>query len=333
MKYIFLEKKDGVFQYKPENNHLIFNGKSEIIIDEIVIVNGVRDDFFTLDDNIFLNKDNKCFVFNYEGKIQFIFENQNAISKSKDNVFLVDALSNNQLYYFNRYKKGVLKTIENYNWELTFINKGILFLYINSILKSINLEAGTHNWETDLGVYISSVLGVFDNKLWIYTGTNELISLALDTGQILQQIRSNDLHSSVSDANLVAYAVHFEEAHGRLTFLKERDYLEFDLATCQVTRQKSFDTGNPQTDWAFSVSSLDGDYCYFVGNQGRDSGFAQWVGVLSRTTLEVEWSEHLGKYNPRNYWALNKAPLSDDNKLYVHDSEGTLHIFEKEEDN
>ncbi|MDZ7898650.1 MAG: hypothetical protein U5N85_11585 [Arcicella sp.] len=212
------------------------------------------------------------------------------------------------------------------------VNGNLLFEQpTNTTLKSINLETGTYNWEVDLSVYISSVLGVFGNQLWIYTGTDELMSLALDTGQVLQRIRSNDLHPAVSNANLVANAVHFEAIHGRVTFLKDRDYLEFDLATCQVIRQKSFDTGNPYTDWAFSVSSLDDDYCYFVGNQGRDAGFAQWVGVLNRKTLEVEWSEHLGKQNQRDFWALTKAPISDGNKLYIHDSEGTLHIFEKEE--
>lgn len=342
--YKFNRGLDNIYSYQAQNNQLIYlkkdSSSSELFLnDNRIIEENVKSFISNSEYIVFTTTKQKVFIYNIlENTLNLLFENH-AVGEIFFSDYRIDLyrwnddnFSNYDRLFYDYLNRKII--FENSIIPTREVNGGLLFEQLtHTTLKSINFETGTYHWEVDLGVYINSVLGVFANKLWIYTGTNELISLALNTGQILQRIRSHDFHPNVSDSGFVAFAVHFEEEQGRITFLEHRTYVEFDLASCQVIRQKSFDTGNPQADWAFSVNSLDDDYCYFVGNQGRDAGFAQWVGVLNRTTLEVEWSEHLGKQNPRNYWALNKAPLSDGNKLYVHDSEGTLHIFEKTEDN
>ena len=77
------------------------------------------------------------------------------------------------------------------------------------------------------------------------------------------------------------------------------------------------------------------DYVYFTGSYNQRLQ-PHLVGVFNRKTFSVDWIHDVDlTTDPKMGYppSLNQAPQVNGNKLYVLDTGGTLHIFEKTEDN
>lgn len=87
---------------------------------------------------------------------------------------------------------------------------------------------------------------------------------------------------------------------------------------------KLFYPSDNKIDWADPEGiAFDDNYIYF-----RDIEIAT-IGVLNRQTKQIEWYYRLYDTIPRTNVVINDIQVSD-NKLYVLDTGGTLHIFERE---
>lgn len=210
-------------------------------------------------------------------------------------------------------------------------------------INCIDIQKGEYKWEINLSVYcqyesaekgevtgtVRQLLGIWNNILWLYLESRRLIGVLLSTGQIGANVAIEQTHPDLMYAGFTNG--YLDQKKGLVCFLATRYYLEFDLAQLQIHRINNFDTAHPDKDWNFGITNtFTEEYVYFTANQGRSSGFTQMVGVLSRTSLEVEWYENLAENRQERFWSLNQAPQVSEDKLYILDSESTLHIFEKQ---
>jgi hypothetical protein len=357
MKYLLKESLSRIKEYKIFKDYLATTDSENTISLDNNILCKTEEDFFFINDKFYYQDNDSTLEIDLISKtskiLKFLVSNvglyQNTFLRGIDYKREENGMYSSKLLLYQFNPPQLLHEIPNrhslsQNISTRFKNK-LIGCFSRTIIKSLNLETGKYHWEVDLSEYckyssvatsyqivegmIREVFGVFEDKIWVYTDARLLLGLSLQTGQVLLKIDTNKFHSG----GFVFFAAHFLPQEGIIGFLIEQHYLEYDLRTLTVIKEKNFDTGQHLTDWKFSLSTFTNDYIYFVGNKGSEYGFSQFVGVLNRKNLEVEWWQNMGEGNKTPYFSLTKAPLSDGKKLYVHDSEGTLHIFEKTEDN
>ncbi|MEA5139659.1 hypothetical protein [Arcicella rigui] len=353
MRYMLKDLKHDVFQYKAKGGFVIIGNKTGLLANDEIIEIDIRDDFYTVNDVLLFNQNTNCNIFNIKNKDRLILENKIVINHRENDetlALLVDAKFKNQLYYLDLSENKTLLIIENYDWELCFVNYKTLFIYYRSHIKSINLDSGKYLWETDLSDYckilsvsnepaqgmIRQVFGVWGDKLWVGFDGNQYASLDLLTGKVLQYFKLEDIDEIFQEVN--ALSPYFDGNNGLLCFLENRIYAEINLNTLRVERKKNFVTDNTETDWNFSSNTFSESHVYFVATRTSSRFSPNYVGVFDRATMEVVWSKDLELYKlppvknmPARF--LAQAPQSDGDKLYVLDTHGTLHVFEKIEEN
>lgn len=75
-----------------------------------------------------------------------------------------------------------------------------------------------------------------------------------------------------------------------------------------------------------SLSVIHDDYIYFIGGKAQGV-FKNGIGVFDRQKNEVVWQTEI---ELEDYVVLNQIQVGD-NKIYVLDNEGTLRIYERED--
>jgi hypothetical protein len=265
----------------------------------------------------------------------------------------------NQNYcYYDLEKKEVVQTYKAkfsglypsaYSNECLFIHK-----FPNPIISSLSLLTGEYEWEVDLGgrkylddsqaekeANITEIIGIWENQLLVVMDSGELISIDIHTGKILW---SKNVHLRHWDTTEVAYPVlrdwrnrsqfwrnYWHLENGYLYNLDGNVYYRVSLAT-QTLEILWQDDLSKEEYLTFSHKTYTEDYIYFTGSYNRALS-PYLLGVFNRKTLAVEWLYDFGDAlaNQGDYaHSLNQAPQVAGNKLYVLDSGGTLHIFERE---
>ncbi|MDJ1472540.1 hypothetical protein [Xanthocytophaga flava] len=356
MNYILRGKIEAVDTFKVNKNLLSYKLKSndrELYFDNNRLIDKDNWGYFYFDNFLCLNHEEFTDLIEIETQkkitIPAIFNGtsywNNTFLTSKDRIregvgayssrYVLNQLNPFKILYElpHRYKGSGYRFRNQY---LQIHNKG-------QLLRSLSLINGEYEWEVDLSDYCSyifaekgevmgsirQVLGIWNDILWLYLESRRLLGILLSNGQIVANVEIEQTHPELTNAGFTNG--YLDEKQGLVCFLATRYYLEFDLAKLQIHRIKNFTTGHADTDWNFGMThTFTEEYVYFTANQGRSSGFTQLVGVLNRASLQVEWYQNLGTDQQSRFWSLNQAPQVSENKLYVLDSEGTLHIFERE---
>ncbi|HAO50764.1 MAG TPA: hypothetical protein DCR35_16555 [Runella sp.] len=213
-------------------------------------------------------------------------------------------------------------------------------------LKSLSLLTGKYEWELDLSsrknpegsrdveAQIGQLVGVWENQLILTMSNGELVSVDTQTGNILWETQQLETQINQGPPHKWRGHLSFNGCHienGKLYEIVGSVYYCIDLTNQAVEilwqdqRTEEYVTVQHRT--------YTEDYIYFTGS--LNGAFQPHIiGVFNRKTLSLEWVEDMSLpvlpsmgYSP----SLNQAPQVDGNKLYVLDSGGTLHIFEKEE--
>jgi hypothetical protein len=215
---------------------------------------------------------------------------------------------------------------------------------LKTTLSSLSLLTGEYEWEADLGeklgTYdsIAKIVGVVDEVLWVISQRGILFGIEINTGELLYHLNYDNVESfkEIGQVNAKYYHSLFDEANKKLIGIYRNQYWEIDL-TNPTTGLQVFDIEaiNPayfsHPDFYFRGSywaapegvTFDSDYIYF-----RDIEVAT-VGIMHRQTKQIEWHTRLNDQEPRVRDVINDIQVSG-NKLYVLDTGGTLHIFERE---
>ena len=227
--------------------------------------------------------------------------------------------------------------------NLFFFSNNILLQIGGAILK-LDESTGATLWQKELGagtfrrglkeleIKISQLVGMWENQLLVWMNNEQLICLDANTGTELWRVTDFFKQflpgwQSVSQFSFVY--CHIE--NGKLYQLDGDSYWSLDLAT-QRFELLWQDT---QEEYLTIIhKTYTEDFIYFTAS--RTYGLVPYlIGVFNRKTLSIDWLHDMTlPQNTENKFcnSLNQAPQVDGDKLYVLDSGGTLHIFEKESD-
>ena len=263
-------------------------------------------------------------------------------------VILKDSLFNNTFLKGSEYKKeknGFYSSkISIYQIEPPKLNYELLqrytfnrhLRYIDSlyveielqVISAINLISGNYNWQSPLNRNgdIFRLLGVRNDELLVLWkrgyDTYGVIAFNIQNGQILWNIDNNPLLNGLTtEFTNNQHSLFSTKGEGGGSY-----FIELDLNLKQVSRYgdlPGFRQNNLQITWSWVKE----DKVYFTAL--HQSRFANTVGVFDYQTLELLWWETL-PLSANDFIGGGESLQVDENKLYVLDSGGTLHIFERE---
>lgn len=185
-----------------------------------------------------------------------------------------------------------------------------------------------HGKEESVSVHNSAkaFTGVIDNKLWVSLNTSQHLILDINTGEQIALLGQPYKYTKDYYAQKVMSGGQIDEKQKKIISLGNSQYREINTDTFEATfidLREEFDK--------YGVSSVgdtrfDDDYIYFYdkiffGEQPRNK-----VAVLDRKTLKVVWVHDFAQYG-----TFPMQMEKTDRHLFVLDSGGTLHIFERDE--
>jgi hypothetical protein len=251
----------------------------------------------------------------------------------------------NQNYcYYDLEKKEVVQTYKAkfsglypsaYSNECLFIHK-----FPNPIISSLSLLTGEYDWEVDLGgrkcvsaskeppedASIQQIIGIWEHQLLVFLDNNQILSLDINKGKILWELPDFDVHFPTGPSVAKAMYFHWHLENGKLYILKHHQYFSVDLNTQEVALLWQ----NEDKTYTISHCTYTENYIYFTA-YGKEIEISI-LGVFNRKILQIDWLEKMimPRMDSYAYVSFNQAPQVSENKLYVLDSGGTLHIFERE---
>ncbi|HEY1056277.1 MAG TPA: hypothetical protein VGE24_14120, partial [Emticicia sp.] len=198
---------------------------------------------------------------------------------------------------------------------------------------TLSLLTGEYEWETDLGgryylsaneqqeAKISQIIGIIDDKLYVWMNDDRLVVLAIATGTILSETFPLQ---NFKDNGIVKYVLlpQYRESEQSLLFFYQDFLITIHLPTQTTSLVWQDDRYN------IGPSFITDHSIYFIVSCEKGALFRDHVGVFDREKNEVVWMQQVIKLSKKSYNNLKEIQASDD-KIYVLDTEGTLYIFEK----
>lgn len=204
-------------------------------------------------------------------------------------------------------------------------------------LTKFSLRTGNYEWELDLGGYkylrhgreeegkIDKIIGLWEHQLLVAMSDEELVSVDIHTGKVLWKT-SNFNNTYLPDwrnRSMFRMSYWLIEA-GKLYQLDGNVYYSVDLETQQF--DLLWHNANDENELTIVHKTYTEDYIYFTGAYHYQLS-PNLVGVFNRKTLTIDWITAVENLTG----SLNQPPQVADDKLYVLDTGGTLHIFAREE--
>lgn len=360
MKYLLKKEVKAILNIKIEAGVLIMTDKNYCVILENNEKLQTVFDVFIIDDKWIVNcLDNSLGVLNENNETQLLFPNA-PISH-------IDRLHKTALLSFDSSDYGYqrvlldLITLRQMNksiWariEQSFLCNKTIYSSINgNSVYGLNIEKNEHKWnftleslhqEYDLfsekwnkPMEIANFCGVANEVLWIDVVCrgigNFLLGLDVHTGQPVHLLDK-------AENRFERYPFDMIPTDGRTTYDAKRNIL-FGFAPDWVHWQVDLSDESPKIKmWdlteevtprnayvsAYMNCGISDSHIFFpVGSLGS----TPQVFALNRETLKIDWQYHFTEGG--QYFTPTKVEVTDTH-LYVLDNTGTLHIFEKTEDN
>lgn len=333
--------KRNIIAFKIANNKLLVKGRGNVLTLEDEYLNKDVYDFFVLGNLFTYNLNNQGIMQKTDKSFIKVTPRLFLNFTFTDNTnlcLLTDKETNNKLFANNLELSNEKLLLNNYDWEFLYLNHSNLYLYTSQYLKSLSLIVNEYEWEANLSEYcryegwqqegkrlvhegsITKVIGEYNGMLWLICSQRRLLGLSLKTGLVNVNLLLSNLHN-----DLFANEPYLDVIAGELSFLEYRYYYVIDLNTLQLKVVHRL----PFTDIrdVVEMKTFQGSYVYFtciVHHSEKESYI--YIGVFNRCTLQIDWLENL---NLKESW-VNQPPQVGANKLYILDTSGTLHIFERE---
>ena len=347
MTYSKVSQRNGVKHFKVHNNYLALLDKSDILFLNDQNLDRQSEGFFFAGSKFYFLSDKGTIIIDLSTNKKYFSELELWNSTLENNSFIKgfdyakDEYSNywsarlmicqfdppNKLYelpnrytYGNNFRKGDL----NY---VSFLSHIMCF----------SLLSGEYRWEIDTvkelmipnqsEFSIIQLLGIFGSNLWLSYNVDRrsrLLALDTNTGQITWK----------SPDNLPSDAYNIKKIEDRKNLFSlfgvyDRSnpvspYVEIDGRDGTILRQgiveSLFEEKLIVTKWLFQENRI-----YFTAR--REMLTSNYIGVLDYDSLELLWYSDV----PGRRGDLKDLQVSQ-NKLYVLDAAGTLHIFEETDD-
>ena len=353
MKYQNIENFPNIDSWKIIDNNCFF------VSDDVVKVTGKEVnipisfpywgiDFNPSFFNVFTNRSVNTF-FNYQGKVINTFEERNFYYYFSDSSFIYyDRVSKRLMYNDLELLRG--KMLSSYIFD------DLLFFEKENKIQTINFLSGQFLWEFSLSSLgkgkdyntdeefdyeVEQFVGIYNNILWVYIERGGFIGLDIQTGELKHRILGipkGNLLGKVdsyvdSEEFYIFYRAKFilDDKKGIIIGLIADRFFEIDLNKEKVTPMlygmwDKMEKMNLKKYGVNGNTSLQGDLLYFYNDKELQ------FGVLDINTKEIIYiSEPIAVVERDDCFTQLKDLKVSENKVYILDSNHTLHIFEREE--
>ena len=353
MKYQNIENFPNIDSWKIIDNNCFF------VSDDVVKVTGKEVnipisfpywgiDFNPSFFNVFTNRSVNTF-FNYQGKVINTFEERNFYYYFSDSSFI---------YYDRESKRLMYNDLELLRGKMlsSYIFDELLFFEKENKIQTINFLSGQFLWEFPLASLgkgkdystdeefdyeVEQFVGIYNNILWVYIERGGFIGLDIQTGELKHRILGipkGNLLGKVdsyvdSEEFYIFYRAKFilDDKKGIIIGLIADRFFEIDLNKEKVTPMlygmwDKMEKMNLKKYGVNGNTSLQGDLLYFYNDKELQ------FGILDINTKEIIYvSEPIAVVERDDSFTRLRDLKVSENKVYILDSNHTLHIFEREE--
>ena len=353
MKYQNIENFPNIDSWKIIDNNCFF------VSDDVVKVTGKEVnipisfpywgiDFNPSFFNVFTNRSVNTF-FNYQGKVINTFEERNFYYYFSDSSFIYyDRVSKRLMYNDLELLRG--KMLSSYIFD------ELLFFEKENKIQTINFLSGQFLWEFPLSSLgkgkdyntdeefdyeVEQFVGIYNNILWVYIERGGFIGLDIQTGELKHRILGipkgnllGKVDSYVDNEEFyIFYRAKFilDEKKGIIIGLIADRFFEIDLNKEKITPMlygmwDKMEKMNLKKYGVNGNTSLQGDLLYFYNDKELQ------FGVLDINTKEIIYvSEPIAVVERDDSFTRLRDLKVSENKVYILDSNHTLHIFEREQ--
>ena len=298
--------------------------------------------------NVFTNRSVNTF-FNYQGKVINTFEEKDFYYYFSDSSFIYyDRVSKRLMYNDLELLRG--KILSSYIFD------DLLFFEKENKIQTINFLSGQFLWEFSLASLgkgkdystdeefdyeVEQFVGIYNNILWVYIERGGFIGLDIQTGELKHRILGipkgnllGKVDSYVDNEEFyIFYRTKFilDEKKGIIIGLIADRFFEIDLNKEKITPMlygmwDKMEKMNLKKYGVNGNTSLQGDLLYFYNDKELQ------FGVLAINTKEIIYvSEPIAVVERDDSFTRLRDLKVSENKVYILDSNHTLHIFEREE--
>ena len=353
MKYQNIENFPNIDSWKIIDNNCFF------VSDDVVKVTGKEVnipisfpywgiDFNPSFFNVFTNRSVNTF-FNYQGKVINTFEERNFYYYFSDSSFIYyDRVSKRLMYNDLELLRG--KMLSSYIFD------ELLFFEKENKIQTINFLSGQFLWEFPLSSLgkgkdyntdeefdyeVEQFVGIYNNILWVYIERGGFIGLDIQTGELKHRILGipkgnllGKVDSYVDNEEFyIFYRAKFilDDKKGIIIGLIADRFFEIDLNKEKITPMLygMWDKMEKMNLKKYGVSgntSLQEDLLYFYNDKELQ------FGILDINTKEIIYvSEPIAVVERDDSFTRLRDLKVSENKVYILDSNHTLHIFEREQ--
>ena len=298
--------------------------------------------------NVFTNRSVNTF-FNYQGKVINTFEERNFYYYFSDSSFIYyDRVSKRLMYNDLELVRG--KILSSYIFD------ELLFFEKENKIQTINFLSGQFLWEFPLSVFgkskykyseeekdyeVEQFIGIYNNILWVYLNARELIGIDVETGKLKYRFLGIEKKNAVgivenyldNEDYYIFYGADFklDTEKGVIFGLKADRFFEIDLNKESIIPylfglQNKMEKAELNKNDISSDTFLQDNLLYFyLAEQLR-------FGILGINTKEIIYiSKPIAVVERDDCFTQLKDLKVSENKVYILDSNHTLHIFEREE--
>ena len=352
MKYQNIENFPNIDSWKIIDNNCFF------VSDDVVKVTGKEVnipisfpywgiDFNPSFFNVFTNRSVNTFL-NYQGKVINTFEERNFYYYFSDSSFIYyDRVSKRLMYNDLELLRGKMLSF--------YIFDDLLFFEKENKIQTINFLSGQFLWEFPLSSLgkgkdyntdeefdyeVEQFVGIYNNILWVYIERGGFIGLDIQTGELKHRILGipkGNLLGKVdsyvdSEEFYIFYRAKFilDEKKGIIIGLIADRFFEIDLNKEKITpmlygMRDKMEKMNLKKYGVSGNTSLQGDLLYFYNDKELQ------FGILDINTKEIIYvSDPIAVVERDDCFTQLKDLKVSENKVYILDSNHTLHIFERE---
>ena len=346
MKYQNIENFPNIDSWKIIDNNCFF------VSDDVVKVTGKEVnipisfpywgiDFNPSFFNVFTNRSVNTF-FNYQGKVINTFEERNFYYYFSDSSFIYyDRVSKRLMYNDLELLRG--KILSSYIFdELLFFEKENKIQTINFLsgqflweFSLASLGKWKNSWDEERDFEIRHFIGIYNGIIWAFIEIGGFIGLDIETGELKYHIPEYDeaIGKTICKGKDFFRSDYFLNSEkGKILGMAMDVFIEIDLSqeppfVTQYGLQEEFEKYNIKkaNDTAGSYAVQDNLLYFYLAEQLK-------FGVLDINTREIIYvSEPIAVVERDDSFTRLRDLKVSENKVYILDSNHTLHIFEKEE--
>jgi hypothetical protein len=306
-----------------ENNIIYINSQNQIVSLKKKIINGEFYSFKIISNLLcaFDNIVNKTYVYDLLNKNKILFEYEFAINFRPD-VYLSNDLNTtfciakiNTTKYWCKFDFKELDIIEKYpinhgtNGIWKIINSKLFISLLQNKVFCHNLSSGDNVWQKEFDTNITKI-EVWNERVVLLEPFSKhiIIALSSDNGQLLWE-HSGWLFHIFDNAVYMIFNPDFDTLV--LKKIDSGNTQNYDLS--EILKENQLLDHATRMQYAIVDNLI---YFSFF--------YKKTVAIINLETLELEW---LHQIQTNASWITE--PKVESNRLYILDSDNTLHIFEK----